>query len=106
MLVANTIAEALRLSQTEHFDLYLLDTRFPEGNGFELCRKLRETVPQTPIVFYSADAYPADNARGILAGADAYLVKPTSTVQRNEMIRTIRAFWLQLNQVPPTVSAA
>lgn len=75
---ANTIDEALKLAQAEQFDLYLLDTRFPEGSGLELCRQLREFNPQTPIVFYSGDAYEDDKAKGFAAGADAYLVKPDS----------------------------
>jgi DNA-binding response OmpR family regulator len=78
---ANTIGEALRLAQTEYFDLYLLDTRFPEGSGLDLCRRLREFNSQTPIVFYSGDAREIDKAKGLAAGADAYLVKPnTDTV--------------------------
>ncbi len=78
---ANTIDEALKLAQAEQFDLYLLDTRFPEGSGLELCRQLRKFNSRTPIVFYSGDAYEADKAKGLAAGADAYLVKPnTDTV--------------------------
>jgi len=75
---ANTIDEALRLAQAEQFDLYLLDTRFPEGSGLELCRKLRAFNSSIPIVFYSGDAGEADKAKGFTAGADAYLVKPDS----------------------------
>ena len=72
----HTLAEALRLAQTEDFDLYLLDTRFPEGSGFDLCRQLRQSNPQTPIIFYSGDAYEADKAKGLAAGAIAYFTKP------------------------------
>jgi DNA-binding response OmpR family regulator len=86
----NTAAEAIRLARTEHFDLYLLDTRFPEGSGFELCRKLRETVLQTPIIFYSGEAYTADKARGIFAGADAYLVKPDSDTIAATIFRLLK----------------
>ncbi len=58
------------------FDLYLLDTRFPDGDGFELCRQIHEIALQTPIIFYSGDARSIDKEKGIAAGADAYLVKP------------------------------
>ena len=75
---ANTIDEALRLAQAEQFDLYLLDTRFPEGSDLELCRKLRAFNSSIPIVFYSGDAGETDKAKGFTAGADAYLVKPDS----------------------------
>jgi DNA-binding response OmpR family regulator len=77
----NTIDQALKLAQAERFDLYLLDTRFSEGNGLDLCRMLRKFNSQTPIVFYSGDAREIDKANGLAAGADAYLVKPnTDTV--------------------------
>lgn len=74
----HTVKEAFQLSQNEHFDLYLLDSSFPLGSGLELCRQLREFNPQTPIVFYSGDAYETDKQKGLAAGANAYLVKPDS----------------------------
>jgi CheY-like chemotaxis protein len=73
---AFTVKEAFEQAQNEHFDLYLLDGRFPEGSGLELCRQLRELSPQTPIVFYSSDAYETDRQKALAAGAQAYLVKP------------------------------
>ena len=74
---ADNFAKALWLAETELFDLYLLETRLPDGgDGFELCRRLREFAPHTPIVFYSCEAYPVDRQKGLAAGATAYLVKP------------------------------
>jgi DNA-binding response OmpR family regulator len=71
-----TAAQALSSIQTEHFDLYLLDSRLPDLDGFELCRRLRAFDPHTPILFFSGAAYEADKKRGIEAGADAYVIKP------------------------------
>lgn len=76
VVTAGTIAEAWRLVATENFNLYLLDNRFPDGCGFDLCRRLRKSSPQTPILFYSADAYQTDKEKGLAAGADEYLTKP------------------------------
>ena len=78
VITAKTVAEALQLAQIESFDLYLLTSRFPHGSGLELCQQLRDFAPKTPIVFYSGDAYPTDKAKGLLAGANAYLIKPDS----------------------------
>lgn len=75
---AHTVEEAFQMAQNGVFDLYLLDGRFPDGDGFELCRSLRLFAPQTPIVFYSGDAYRSDKEKGFAAGADKYLVKPNS----------------------------
>lgn len=82
---ANTVAETWRLAQIEKFDLYLLDSRFPDGDGLDLCRRLRQFAPHTPIVFYSGNAYKTDVQKGLAAGADAYLVKPNS----DEIVSTI-----------------
>ncbi len=87
---ARTINEALQLAEAELFDLYLLDTQFPEGSGLELCCKLRENNRQTPIVFYSGDAREKDKANGLAAGADAYLVKPNSDTVTATIIRLLK----------------
>jgi DNA-binding response OmpR family regulator len=71
-----TAAEALSSIQTERFDLYLLDARLPDLDGFELCRRMRAFDPHTPILFFSGAAYADDMKRGIEAGADAYVIKP------------------------------
>ncbi len=72
----HTVADVWRLAQIEAFDLYLLETRLPDGDGFDLCRRLHKFAPHTPIVFYSCEAYPIDRQKGLAAGAFAYLVKP------------------------------
>jgi two-component system OmpR family response regulator len=71
-----TAAQALSLIQAERFDLYLLDSRLPDLDGFELCRRMRDFDPHTPILFFSGAAYEADKKRGIEAGANAYVIKP------------------------------
>ena len=71
-----TAAQALSSMQTERFDLYLLDARLPDLDGFELCRRMRAFGPDTPILFFSGAAYANDKKRGIEAGADAYVIKP------------------------------
>ncbi|MGI8468266.1 MAG: response regulator transcription factor [Pyrinomonadaceae bacterium] len=73
--------DTFQLVENEYFDLYLLDSRFSDGSGVELCQKLRETFPQKLIIFYSGDAYESDKQKGLAAGADVYLTKPnTDTV--------------------------
>lgn len=74
--LATTAAEGLRLAKSEHFDMYLLDTRLPEMSGFALCEQLCEVPGHAPVVFISAAAYETDKRRGLQAGAIAYLTKP------------------------------
>lgn len=71
-----TAAQALSLIQAEDFDLYMLDGRLPEIDGFELCRRMRAADSQIPILFFSGAAYASDKEKGIAAGADAYVIKP------------------------------
>jgi len=71
-----TAAQALSLIQAECFDLYLMDAWLPDLDGFELCRRIRDFDPDTPILFFSGAGYAADKKKGIEAGANAYVIKP------------------------------
>jgi len=71
-----TGAQALSSIRTERFDLYMLDARLPDVDGFELCRRMRDFDPDTPILFFSGAAYETDKKKGIEAGANAYVIKP------------------------------
>jgi DNA-binding response OmpR family regulator len=75
-VAAGSIKEALLLAQTERFDLFILDKRFPDGTGFDLCQEIRQMHPQTPVIFYSGDAYSTDRMEGLNAGAQDYVAKP------------------------------
>jgi DNA-binding response OmpR family regulator len=63
----------LRMAKRQYFDLYVLDNQIPGGTGIELCRRIREFDPNTPILFCSGGA-DSSEARG--AGAQAYFAKP------------------------------
>ncbi len=82
--------------------LFLLDINMPRCNGLEVLERLRDSSFSRviPIIVFSSSNHPRDVEQAYRLGANAYLVKPTSTIQRNEMIRVIHAFWLTLNQVP------
>ena len=83
-----TAAQAISSIQTKRFDLYLLDSRLPDLDGFELCRRIRDFDPDTPILFFSGDAHSTDRKKGLDAGADAYVVKP----ELNTLIEAITRF--------------
>lgn len=74
--LAGTAEDGLRLAQSKHFDLYLLDTSLPEASGFDLCKQICEIPGRAPVVFLSGAAYEADKQRGLQAGAVAYFTKP------------------------------
>jgi len=83
---AKTMCEALELAKQESFDLYLLDSRLPDGSGVELCELIRRFDNKTPIVFYSAAAYEDDVREALASGAQEYLIKPCSTEKLEETI--------------------
>jgi DNA-binding response OmpR family regulator len=78
LIYARNFDEGRRLARRGYFDLYILDNLLPDGNGIELCRVIREFDPHTPILFYSACAYPRDLQEAFSAGAQEYLAKPVS----------------------------
>jgi DNA-binding response OmpR family regulator len=70
--------EALRAARADHPDLVVLDVSMPGATGLEVCEALR-AHPATAgcrVLLLSAGASPDDVARGLAAGADAYLPKP------------------------------
>lgn len=88
--VRKTVAEVWDLAQKEYFDLYLLDSRFPDGDGLDLCRRLRRYSPHTPIIFYSGDAHQDAKHECLMAGADDYLIKPYFDNLDKIILRTIK----------------
>ncbi len=76
VVTATTIEEALEFAKSESFDLYILDKRFPDGNGLELCKQLTILTPGVPCMFYTGDAYEIHRQQAIAAGAEGYVAKP------------------------------
>jgi two-component system phosphate regulon response regulator PhoB len=64
------------LARLEQFDLFILESQYPDVPGVDLCRQIRALDSNTPILFFSSRAYPKDIAAGMAAGAQDYLIKP------------------------------
>jgi len=71
---------ALRLLRKEHCDLVLLDVELPEVDGLALCRLLRAqpTMRQLPVLVFSANDSEHRKVEAFSAGADDYIVKPST----------------------------
>jgi DNA-binding response OmpR family regulator len=70
--------KGLALAKEEQFDLIILDIMLPGLNGMEICRKIRQTDRQTPILMLTARSEEIDKVMGLETGADDYLTKPFS----------------------------
>ena len=80
---------AIDLATTEAPDLVLLDVRLPDGNGVEVCRKIKTRFPQVTVLQTSSALISAqDRAQSLEAGADSYLVEP---IEPDELVAVVRA---------------
>lgn len=77
----------LERALAEDFDLLILDLMLPGLDGFEICRRFRESK-NTPIIMISAKKEDIDKIRGLGLGADDYMTKPFSP---SEMVARVKA---------------
>jgi two-component system phosphate regulon response regulator PhoB len=70
--------------------LFLLDIMIPGGDGFELCRRIRQdhAIAMTPVIFLTAKSSESDRVLGLELGADDYVGKPFSP---RELIARVKA---------------
>ena len=68
--------EAIALMNQYSYDLYILDVHIPETDGLQLCRMIRASDKEIPIIMYSAGAYQTDIDAACMAGATRYIIKP------------------------------
>jgi DNA-binding response OmpR family regulator len=72
----DSAAQALQIAGAERLDAILLDVGLPDMDGRELCRALRRTGIQVPIVMLTGADSEVDTVLGLDSGADDYVTKP------------------------------
>lgn len=77
-----------KLALQNDYDLIITDIILPKMDGIDLCRSLRQSKPNMPIIMLTALGTTDDKVDGFDAGADDYLVKP---FEMRELIARIRA---------------
>lgn len=74
--MAHDAEEGLHLATSGQYDLILLDVGLPGASGWDVLRGIRAQQQQTPVFFVSGRDGVEDRVKGLLLGADDYLVKP------------------------------
>ncbi|EFO79928.1 multi-sensor hybrid histidine kinase [Oscillochloris trichoides DG-6] len=80
--------EAVRMANTEHPDLILMDVQMPQLDGLAATRLIREmpALHNVPIIALTALVMPGDRERCLAAGANDYLTKPVPLSQLLKLI--------------------
>jgi two-component system OmpR family response regulator len=89
VMTAASGMEALRTAAASRPDLVLLDVMMPDGDGFEVVRRMRSSGPDVPVIFLSARDGVRERVAGLALGGDDYVTKPFSLDEVLERIRAV-----------------
>jgi DNA-binding response OmpR family regulator len=81
------------------YDLVVLDVMLPEVDGIEVCRMIRETNRDIPVIMVTALDGIDDRIKGLDTGADDYLVKPFSFGELSARVRALLRRGVKANHV-------
>jgi two-component system, OmpR family, response regulator len=84
-----TGGDALRLAESDHPDLIVLDVMLPDIDGFEVCRRLRASDNEVPIIFLTARDTTSESITGLTLGGDDYITKPFSVEALAARVRAV-----------------
>ncbi len=68
--------EAWELFREAKPDICVLDVMMPEMDGFTLAEKIKDMIPEMPLIFLTAKSLKEDIIKGLKIGADDYITKP------------------------------
>ena len=81
--------DALRLAEAGNPDLIVLDVMLPDIDGFEVCRRLRASANDVPVIFLTARDTTSDTVTGLTLGGDDYITKPFSVEALVARVRAV-----------------
>ena len=85
--VAGTVAGAIKLIRTHHFNAILLDLGLPDGDGLEVLKESHRLDASLPVVIVTAHISPDRTAGSLAEGAFAYLTKPYHREELRQILR-------------------
>ncbi len=86
---AGTGKDALRQAEADRPDLIVLDVMLPDMDGFEVCRRLRASGNEVPVIFLTARDTSSDTVTGLAIGGDDYVTKPFSVESLVARVRAV-----------------
>jgi DNA-binding response OmpR family regulator len=86
---ADTLAKAWEQFLKNPFDVLLLDVNLPDGNGIDLCKRIRDSGNEIPILFLSARTDEETVVKGMNLGGDDYIRKPFGTEELKVRIQRL-----------------
>jgi two-component system alkaline phosphatase synthesis response regulator PhoP len=81
--------EAQNMALSQAYDLIILDVMLPSRNGFDICRHLRKSGVNTPILMLTARSELNNKVQGLKAGGDDYLTKPFETPELQARVEAL-----------------
>jgi two-component system, NarL family, response regulator DevR len=103
---AASVAEVEHLLYGTRPDVVVLDYHLPDGNGLEVARAIKSSVPAPKIVLYSAYADASFAVPGLIAGVDGIVNKSGQTNELFEAIRAVAGGERALPELTPALLQA
>lgn len=88
VISAKTAKESKEKLDNKSIDIVLLDVSLPDGNGFEICKEIKERN-DIPVIFLTAQDEETSVVLGLDLGADDYIVKPFRTRELISRIKSV-----------------
>ena len=88
VISAKTAKESKEKLDNKNIDIVLLDVALPDGNGFKICKEIKEKNDM-PIIFLTAQDEETSIVLGLDLGADDYIVKPFRTRELISRIKSV-----------------
>lgn len=88
VLIAKNVIETRQKLNQEKIDLVLLDVSLPDGNGFDICKEIKQKQ-DIPVIFLTAQDKETSVVFGLDLGADDYITKPFRTRELISRINSV-----------------